>query len=357
MTKKTAIVHDWFMTPGGAEKVVDAIYDIFPSPIYTLIKQDLPCYRDKQIITSFLQKLPGKIRHYRKYLPFFPLVVEQFDLSEYDVIISSSHCVAKGVITNVDQLHICYCHTPMRYAWDLYHHYLKQSGLKKGIKGILAKLLFHYLRNWDQKSSYRVDEFIANSNYIARRIKKIYRRDATVIYPPVDVDRFTLGTVKKEYYVTASRMVLYKKIDLIVEAFSKMEEKTLIVIGDGPDYKKIKKYANKNIRFLGRVDDDILKSYLQEAKGFVFAAIEDFGILPVEAQLCGTPVIAFNKGGAKETVKSGGFFDKQTVTSLIGAIERFENETFDPKVVREKVLFFNRQRFQNEFKDFVEKKR
>ncbi|WP_022671152.1 glycosyltransferase family 4 protein [Hippea alviniae] len=362
---KFALIHDWLVTLAGAEKVLEAIYDIYPSAIYTLVKDDLAlketALEKAKIRASFIQKFPKSKTKYRNYLPFFPLAIEQFDLSEYDVIISSSHAVAKGVLTNSNQLHICYCHTPIRYAWDLYHKYLNESGLSKGVKGFIAKLILHYIRIWDFTTSNRVDYFVANSNYVAKRIKKIYGKESVVIYPPVDVDKFELHTKKENFYLTASRMVPYKKIDLIVEAFSKIPERKLVVIGDGPDLEKIKKKAGKNIEILGYQPFEILKDYMQRAKAFVFAAEEDFGIVPVEAQACGTPVIAYGKGGATETVidgKTGLFFKEQTVESLVEAIKKFEKieEKFDCVKIRKNAERFCKSRFQQEFKEFVDKK-
>ncbi len=362
---KIALVHDWLMTIAGGEKVLEEIYKLYPSPIYTLVKRQDglkgSIFEKALIHTSFIQKLPFSKTKYRSYLPFFPLAIEQFNLLEYDLIISSSHAVAKGVLTNSNQLHICYCHTPMRYAWDLYHTYLKESGLEKGIKGLIAKFILHYIRVWDYTTANRVDYFIANSKYIAKRIKKIYGRDSTVIYPPVNVDKFELYTQKEDFYITASRMVPYKKIDLIVETFSKFPDRKLVVIGDGPDFEKIKKKAGKNVELLGYQPFEVLKNYMQKAKAFIFAAEEDFGIVPVEAQACGTPVIAYGKGGVTETVvngKTGIFFREQTVESLIEAIKNFEERenTFDPLEIRKNAEKFSKERFKKEFKEFVDKK-
>ncbi|ADY73996.1 glycosyl transferase group 1 [Desulfurobacterium thermolithotrophum DSM 11699] len=362
---KIALVHDWLTTLAGAEKVLEAIYELYPYFIYTLVKDEKKLkdsiFEKADIRTSFIQKLPKAKTKYRNYLLFFPLAIEQFNLSEYDVIISSSHAVAKGVLTNSNQLHICYCHTPVRYAWDLYHEYLKKSGLSKGIKAVIAKLILHYIRIWDATTSNRVDYFIANSRYIAKRIKKTYGRESTVIYPPVNVDKFEVYTQKEDFYLTASRMVPYKKIDLIVEAFSKMPDKKLVVIGDGPDFEKIKKKAGKNVELLGYQPFEVLKDYMQRAKAFIFAAEEDFGIVPVEAQACGTPVIAYGKGGVTETVingKTGIFFRTQTVESLIEAIKNFERreDIFDPLEIRKNSEKFSKERFKKEFKEFVDKK-
>ena len=360
---KTAIVHDWLTSIAGGEKVLQEIHSLYPSPIYTLVKNnqglEKSYFQDKEIITSVIQNFPLSQKLYRSYLPFFPYAIEQFDLSNYDMIISSSSCVAKGVLTNQDQLHICYCNTPMRYAWDLYHQYLNESNLKKGIKAFFAKYILHYLRMWDLSSLNRVDEFIANSNFIAKRIKKIYGRESSVVYPPVDVEEIKPCTAKDNYYLTASRIVPYKKMDLIVEAFSKMKDKKLVVIGDGPDFKKIKEKATSNIEILGYVDDAGLRVFLQKAKAFVFAAVEDFGILPVEAQAAATPVIALYKGGVKETVidgKTGLFFEKQNIQDIIEAVNKFEKMDFDLEFIRKHSEKFSKTRFREEFLSFTKQK-
>ncbi len=235
-----------------------------------------------------------------------PLAIEQLDVSKHDIILSSSHAVAKGIITGPDQLHISYIHSPIRYAWDLQHQYIKEAGLDKGMKGMVARWLLHKIRLWDCRTSNGVDHFIANSEFISRRIRKVYGRESKVIYPPVDVNRFKLCENKDDYYFTASRMVPYKRMDLIVEAFSQMPDKKLVVIGDGSEMSKIKAKASSNIELLGYQPNSVMQEYMQKAKGFVFAAEEDFGITPVEAQACGTPVIAFGKGGAlKQFVHAG----------------------------------------------------
>lgn len=364
---RTALIHDWLIGIGGAEKLLQAVYEIFPSRIYTLVssakKLKNTFYEDKEIVSSFIQKLPFAEKKYQSYLPLFPMAIEQFDLSSYDVVLSSSHCVAKGVLTNAEQLHICHCHTPMRYAWDLYHQYLKESGLHKGLKGKIAKFFLHYLRGWDIHSSSRVDEFVANSKFVARRIRKIYGREATVIYSQIDVDAFEVGRHKEDFYLAASRLVPYKKIDLIVEAFTHMPDKKLVVVGDGGEMNKIKGKAgvSKNIEILGYQNDRVLKDLLKRAKAFVFAAVEDFGLLPVEAQASGTAVIALEKGGVRETVvknKTGVFFAEQTVGDLVQAVEEFEKKEkiFDPALIRKHAEKFSKQRFQKEFREFVEKK-
>jgi len=253
---RSAIIHDWLVSPvGGGEKVLEAIHVLFPSPIYTLVKNEEKLkgsyFENLEVISSFIQRLPRAAKSYRNYLPLFPLAIEQFDLSSYDLILSSSHCVAKGVLTSPDQMHICYCHTPMRYAWDLTFQYLRESGLDRGIKGALAKVFLHYLRGWDLHASTRVDAYVANSRYVANRIRKYYGKEATVIYPPVATDYFEFHETKEDFYVTASRMIPYKRLDLIVEAFSLMPDKKLVVIGDGPDWNKVKAKAKKNIELLG----------------------------------------------------------------------------------------------------------
>ncbi len=360
---KTALVYDWFADgAGGGEKAFEAIYELFPSPIYTLLRSPNVIqgtrYEQEQIHTTFIQNLPRALRSYRSYLPLFPFAIEQLDLSSYDLILSCSHCVAKGVLTHADQIHLSYCYTPMRYAWDLYHQYLRESNLQKGLKAKIAQFFLHYIRLWDAQTTHRVDAFSAISHYVAKRIKKTYAREARVIYPPVATDFYTPGTQKEEYYLAASRFVPYKKIDLIVETFSTTPERKLLVIGDGPDRDKIKGKAGKNIEFLGYQSNDVLKSYLQRAKAFVFAAVEDFGILPVEAQSCGTPVIALARGALLETVKAGQtgvFFEEQTVASLRSALDRFESGSdLDPLFIRAHAEKFGKERFNREFRLWVD---
>lgn len=364
---KSALVHDWFYTNGGAEKVIQSFININPDfDVFGLIdflsEEDRnEIIRGKPITTSFIQHLPTAKRNHRKFLPLFPLAIEQLDLSTYDVVVSSSASVAKGVLTNSDQLHICYCHSPMRYAWDLYHQYLKESGLATGIKGWIARYFLHKIRMWDVISTNRVDHFVANSNFVAKRIKKIYNREAVVIYPPVNVKAFQLVESKENFYLTASRMVPYKKIDLIVEAFSKMPDKKLVVIGDGPDFNKVKSKASKNVEILGYQNFEVLKTYMQKAKAFVFAAEEDFGIVPVEAQACGTPVIAYGKGGGLETVvegKTGLFFFEQSAEALRNAVLLFEKnqDNFSPANIRAHALNFSTTRFEKEINAFISEK-
>jgi glycosyltransferase involved in cell wall biosynthesis len=361
---KVAIIQEWLTTMGGSEKVVQAMAEIYPqADIFALVADRKLVnelgFGNRKITTSLIQKMPFGLKKYKTYLPLFPFAIEQFDLREYDLIISSSHAVTKGVLTNNEQLHITYCHSPIRYAWDLHHQYLEEEGLGFGLKGLLARYFLHRIRIWDFISSNRPDYYISNSNFIAKRIAKVYQQPATTIYPPIEIDDFKLEINKEDYYVTSSRMVPYKKIDLIVEAFTKMPDRKLIVIGDGPDYNKIKAKAGGNIIFTGYLPFKALIEKLQKAKAFVFAAIEDFGMLPVEAQACGTPVIALGKGGSLETVVdgvTGVLFPYQTIASLMEGVSRFEQLTFDPLAIRAHAETFGKELFKTKFEGFVNEK-
>ncbi|MEG6533403.1 glycosyltransferase family 4 protein [Caldibacillus thermoamylovorans] len=364
---KIAIIHDWLVNYAGAEKVLEEIIRIYPEAdlfsVINFLPEDKKFFiQDKTVHTTLIQKLPCAKQKYRTYLPFMPFAIEQLDLSGYDLIISSSHAVAKGVITGPDQLHISYIHSPIRYAWDLQHQYLKESGLEYGLKGWIAKIMLKKIRDWDYRTANGVDYFLSNSDFIGRRIWKVYRRKSKTIYPPVDVSSFGFFDKKEDFYLTASRMVPYKKIDLIVEAFSHMPDKKLIVIGDGPDYKKVKSKASKNVILMGYQPYESLLYYMQRARAFVFAAEEDFGITPVEAQACGTPVIAYGKGGALETIigeeaenQTGLFFKEQTVESLVDAVNKFEKIKTNIRYenCRENALRFSPERFREEFEMFV----
>jgi glycosyltransferase involved in cell wall biosynthesis len=364
---KVAIVHEWFVNYAGSEKVVEQILKCFPQAdlfaVVDFLKDDERGFiMNKPVKTSFIQSLPFAKTKYRTYLPLMPLAVEQFDLSGYDLVLSSSHAVSKGVLTGPDQLHISYIHSPIRYAWDLQHQYLQESGLVKGPKSFLARALLHKIRNWDTRTANGVDHFMANSQFIARRIHKTYRREAVVLYPPVDVSSFELDLGKQDFYLTASRLVPYKKIELIVEAFNQMPDRELVVIGDGPDFARIAKKCGKNVKMLGYQQFDVLKSHMQRAKAFVFAAEEDFGITPVEAQACGTPVIAFGKGGALETIRplgidspTGVFFEEQTVDEIVKAVNRFESAgtAINALDCRQNSLRFSEENFRDRFSQFV----
>jgi glycosyltransferase involved in cell wall biosynthesis len=362
---RIAIIHDWLVTYAGAEKVLEQILSIYPdADLFSIIdfieKKDRNFILNKPVNTSFIQKLPMAKSKYRNYLPLMPLAIEQFDLSAYSLVISSSHAVAKSVITGPDQLHISYVHSPMRYAWDLQHQYLHESGLDSGIRSWITRYFLHRIRKWDVCSANRVDVFIANSNYIKRRIEKVYRRNSTVIFPPVSVEDFPLCKKKDDFYLTASRMVPYKKIDMIVKAFTQMPDKKLRVIGTGPDFEKIQKVSKgyNNIELMGYQSSLILKESMQKAKAFVFVAEEDFGIAPVEAQACGTPVIGFAKGGLLDTViegKTGVFFKEQTPDALMNAVSQFETQSFDAELIRGHALQFSNKVFRKNFKDFIDK--
>jgi len=359
---RTALIHEWLVTLAGAESVLQSIYKLYPGTIYTLFHDPQGIvgapFADAPIYMSMLQRLPFGKKHHRAFLPLYPMAIEQFDLRDHDLVISSSYAVAKGVLTSSDQLHICYCHSPMRYIWDLTFQYLEASGLKGGLKSFIVRAIFHYIRLWDQSSAIRVNEFIANSHYIAHRIQKCYNRPATVIYPPVDVDKFSVSPVKDGYFITVSRLVPYKRIDLTIQAFNELKL-PLVIVGDGPSRKQLEKISCKNITFVGHLEEDELAGYLRKARAFVFSAEEDFGIVNVEAQASGIPVVALGRGGALETVikdKTGLFFYKQDVPSIIAAVKEFlsKEHTFDPAVIRKNAELFPRSRFEREFKKFVD---
>lgn len=366
---RIAIVHEWFANYAGSERVVEQILNLFPkADLFAVVdfledsKRDF--IQNKKVTTTFIQNLPFAKTKFRQYLPLMPLAIEQLDLSAYDLVISSSHAVAKGVLTAPHQLHISYVHSPIRYAWDFQHQYLKESNLERGIKSWIARWILHQMRIWDTRTANGVDLFIANSEFIARRIQKVYRRSARVIYPPVDLQSYALWEQKQEFYLTASRLVPYKRIDLIVEAFSQMRDRQLIVIGDGEQMAKIRAKASVNIQFLGHREPEELCSYMQNAKAFVFAAEEDFGITPVEAQACGTPVIAYGRGGVRESVRgldsdrpTGIFFAEQTAASIRAAVIEFEEngDRILPKDCRDNALRFSTERFQREFREFVDR--
>ncbi|CAN7735448.1 glycosyltransferase family 4 protein [Paraburkholderia hospita] len=363
---KVAIVHDWLVVSGGAEKVLENIIECFPdADLFSLVDflEDRACIKGKPVETSFIQRLPFARKRYRAYLPLMPIAIEQVDLSGYDLVISSSHAVAKGVLTGPNQMHVSYVHSPIRYAWDLQHQYLRESHMTSGIKSAMARVLLHYIRGWDSRSANGVDHLLANSKFIARRIKKAYRREATVIYPPVDLTHMPMRENKEDFYVTASRMVPYKCIDLIVKAFSQTPERRLVVIGDGPDMKKVIAAAGDNVTILGHQPFEVLVDHLQRARAFVFAAEEDFGISVVEAQACGTPVVAFGRGGALESVlglprarPTGVFFDEQTPESLLEAVARFEQyaSLFDPRECRKNAERFSSEKFKAALTSFID---
>ncbi|WP_448564681.1 glycosyltransferase [Trichothermofontia sp.] len=367
--KSYALIHEW-LTPeatGGSELVVQAILDQVEADLYALIdfessNPDSYLYQ-RAIGTTFLQHFPRARNGVQKYLPLLPLAIEQLDLRHYDVLLSSSHAVAKGVLTAPHQLHICYCHTPMRYAWDLTFDYLQGSRAGRGLMGWLTRYLLHYLRQWDVISANRVDYFIANSHHTARRIWRCYRRTAEVIYPPVNLDRFQLQPEKLDFYLTVSRLVPYKRVEVIVQAFNHLD-RPLIIIGDGPELPRLQRLARPNIQFLGAQPNAIVEQHMAQAKAFVYAACEDFGIAPVEAQACGTPVIGYARGGVGETVRdrrddpeggTGILFTPQTANALVAAIEAFEQyqPKFSPEAIRRQAERFGPQVFADRYSRFV----
>lgn len=356
---RVALVHHFLINMRGGEKVLEILCEIFPeADIYTLVcdKKAISETISSHIIkSSFLQRLPFSKTKRQYYLPLFPLAVEQFDLREYDLVISSDSVCMKGVLTRSDTLHICYCHTPMRYVWDLYFDYLEENTPFWTRK--IVPLFMHYLRQFDYLAAQRVDYFIANSKNTARRIKKHYGREAEVIYPPVDTDYFAIDDNKgsEDFYLYVGELVPYKRADLIVDAFNELG-KPLKVIGDGPQYQLLKKRASANIELLAKQPDEVVRDYFQRCKAFIFAAEEDFGITPVEAQACGKPVIAHKKGGALETVvegKTGLFFEEQSVDSLVAAVEEFEKLKFEPDVCRQNALRFSRDSCKKRLQDFI----
>ena len=364
---RIALVHDWLTTYAGADKVLAEIAAIYPdADIFTLVEhlspEDRLRFKAKEIHTSFLQSLPFSRLLYRHLIPLMPLAMEQHDLSSYDVIISNSHAVAKGVITGPDQLHICYCYTPIRYAWDFQHQYLVESHLTRGVSSLIVRYVLHRLRIWDTRTSNGVDHFVACSQYIARRIWKAYRRDSAVIYPFVSIDDFVISQDDRDqYYVTSSRLVPYKKIQLIVEAFAAIPDRTLIVIGAGPLLKRIRSMATSNVIVLGYQPYAQLLHYLQRARAFIFASEEDFGIAPLEALACGTPVLAYGRGGGGETIidgVTGLHFWSQTTAAIVDVIRRFELEPskFDPQNLRAHAKKFSTEVFKKNFADFVNSK-
>ncbi len=369
MPLKYALVHEW-LTPkatGGSELVVQEILNHVDADLYALIDFESSNCKSylyqRQIGTTFLQHLPNVRNGVQKYLPLLPLAIEQLDLRQYDIILSSSHAVAKGVLTTPEQLHICYCHSPMRYAWDLTFDYLRYSKLGHGVAGWVTRYLLHRLRQWDVLSANRVDYFIANSQHTARRIWRCYRREATVIYPPVNIEAFPFFPQKEDFYLTVSRLVSYKQVSLIVRAFNQLQ-RPLVIIGTGGEMKKIREIANSNIQILGWQPDDVVKKYMARARAFVYAACEDFGIALVEAQACGTPVIAYGAGGALETVRdlrsnvntgTGLFFKTQTEAALVEAVEKFEmyQNSINPEYLRSHAAQFSPQIFAQRYLDLI----
>lgn len=366
LPSNVAIVHEWLVTRAGSEKVVERMLEVFPqADVFSLVKfldpqtpPRIPSHT--QVHTSFIQHLPFAERHFRQYLPLMPLAVEQFDLGSYDVVLSSSHAVAFGTITRADQLHISYVHTPIRYAWDLQHQYLHQSGLHRGVKSAITRVILHYLRLWSLAASHRVDCYLANSYHVAQRIWKTYRRPAQVLYPPVAIDRFRWQQPREDFFLTVSRFVPYKRVDVTIQAFNELGL-PLVVIGDGPAMDDLQRSAEGNISFLRNPPDQVVSDYMQRCRAFIFPAEEDFGITVVEAQAAGAPVIAYGRGGCAETVlpgKTGLLFSQQSAHSLVEAVHHFKDNhaNFHAEVIRSNAERFSEQRFRDELTSFIANK-
>ncbi len=358
---RVAIVHDFLYTYAGAERVLEQLVNVYPdAEIFTLFdfldESQRGFIQGKKAHTSFIQKLPFARKRHRVYLPLMPLAIEQHDLSGFDIILSSSYLAAKGVITRPSQLHVCYCHSPARYAWDLQHQYLRTSNMERGLRSLLAKMVLHYLRLWDTRSANSVDLFLTNSDFVGRRVEKIYRRSSTTIYPPADVDFFSPGEAREDFYFSASRLVPYKRMELLVESFRRMPEKRLIIAGDGPELESLRAGAPANVKVLGHISGDDLRRYMQLARAFLFAAEEDFGIVLVEAAACGTPAIAFGRGGAREIIvenQTGLFFHRQQPEDVVAAIRDFESREWNHQAIQAHAAKFGAERFRTEIRDFV----
>ncbi|WP_137392268.1 glycosyltransferase family 4 protein [Rhodoligotrophos defluvii] len=362
---KVAIVHDWLVVNGGAEKVLSELIEIYPSAdlfstVFFLDEKDRGFLKGITPRTTFIQRLPNARRGYRNYIALMPIAIEQLDMSGYDLVISSSYAVAKGVITGPNQLHVSYVHSSARYAWDLQSSYLREANLERGIRSALARWMLHKFRIWDVRTAHGVDHYIANSKFVARRLKKTYGVSAEVIHPPVDLAKFTPLGQKEKFYLAASRLVPYKRIPLIAEAFSSMPDRQLVIIGDGPDMDAVRAKSQGNVRVLGYQPDDVLRDFMRKAKAFVFAAEEDFGIMPLEAQACATPVIAYGRGGALETVvagKTGILFPNQSVEEIRRAVEEFEHKgvSASTEEFRQHVERFSRASFRENIKASIDR--
>ncbi|KQV33568.1 MULTISPECIES: glycosyltransferase [unclassified Rhizobium] len=360
---RVAVIHDWLYVVGGAELVLKEILACYPqADVFTLFDFLSPADRRKiglgTTTTSFLQKLPFMKTHHRSFLPLMPIAIEQFDLSGYDLVISSSCAVAKGVLTGPDQVHVSYVHSPMRYAWDLQHSYLDQSGFK-GLKAAAARYLLHRLRIWDSRTAAGPNVMLANSAFIARRIRKVYSREASVVCPPVTLSTRDPVTSRGNHFLAASRLVPYKNIEQIVRAFALLPDQQLIVAGDGPEAARLRAIAGPNVSFAGYVGNEELRRLMATARAFVFAAEEDFGIITVEAQSEGTPVLALGRGGSRETVIEGStglFFDEPTPQAIARCVSDFIEieQGFSPHDCRRNASRFSARRFRREFTEAVQ---
>lgn len=357
---KIALVHDYLVQYGGAERVLEAFTELFPyAPIYTLIHDDEAMrgqFRDKRIYTSFLQNMPFSRKRHRFFPPLMPLAIEEFDFSQYDIVLSDSSSYAKGIITRPETLHICYMHTPMRYAWDDCQKYTQDFGFPTFIKR-LVPFFMSPIRLWDKASADRVDRFLANSQFVAKRIRKYYRKDALVIHPPVNVDKFFLAEQKdrQDYFLMVGRLIAYKRHDIAIEAFNRLRL-PLKIIGRGPELERLKKIAGPTIEFLGRVPEEDLPQYYARCRGFIFPQEEDFGIVAIEAMASGRPLIAYRGGDIVEHMeegKMGVYFNEQTADAIVKAVEGFDENRYDPSFIRERALRFDKERFKATMKDYV----
>ena len=356
---KVALVHDWLTGRRGGEKVLEVFSEIYPeAPIYTLLHfpgSQHPAIEKQRIETSFVQRLPFLKKRYRSYLPLFPLAVELFDLQDYDIILSSSHCVAKGAIPRPDAMHISYIFSPMRYAWNQYFAYFSSERLG-WFSRLTSPPAIHKLRVWDTVSCHRVDEFVADSQAVAERIAKYYGRSSEVIYPPVDTDFFQPGDTTQDYYLIVSALVPYKRIDLAIEVF-RQRKIPLKIVGQGPEYKSLKRQAPANIEFLGALSDHDLLEVYQRSQALIMPGEEDFGINSLEAQACGVPVIAYGRGGAKETVlaeKTGLFFQELSPAGLSGALDKFQTLDFNKAEIRNNAERFSRETFKASISSYIQ---
>lgn len=355
---KVALIHYWFVGMRGGEKVIEALCDMFPeADIYCHVYDSNSAssiIKKHNVRTTLIQKLPKANRFYQSYLPLMPIALEQLDLNEYDLVISSESGPAKGVVVGPDTMHICYCHSPMRYVWDMYPQYYSSAGF---FKKILMIPFIHYLKIWDRCSADRVDYYLANSKFVAKRIKKYYRRDSTVINPPVEISAFSIANNVSDYYLIVGQLVGYKRVELAVDAFNQSGRK-LVIIGEGEQLRFLKEKAKSNIQILGKQPFDVIKSYYSSCKALIFPGIEDFGMVPIEAMASGRPVIAYRKGGALETVidgVTGLFFDEQTEQSINNTIERFESmdTSFCPATIRKHSMQFDKKYFTCKIKKFI----
>jgi len=357
---KVALVHEFLITWGGSDLVVQKFHEIFPdAPIFTALfdkNQIGDRFKNAEIVTSFLQKLPFSIKKHRFFMPLFPMAFESFDMRDYDVVLSSHHCSAKSVITPAGTCHVCFVHSPMRYAWDFFPEYMAEFGR---LMQIPMRLLFHYMRMHDVAAASRVDYYIANSENVRKRIMKHYRRDSVVINSPVQASRFHISKSVGDYYLVVSRLVPYKRVDIAVEAFSRLKNEKLLVVGNGPEMNRLKKIAGTNVEFVGFAPDEQLAEYYSKCKAFLFPGEEDFGITPLEAMASGRPVVAYSAGGALETVSdgiTGVFFDHQHPESLSKAISKFDPDSFDPEKIRAHAETFDESVYKRKIKEFVDSK-